>query len=143
MGVRSLGNTISTFKYKFGRTGLEAVSPAPPPFVGASGAFAAWGAGGGGGEEGCYGGGGGCAVGTLELPPGSYTFVVGSAGASHDEDTAGFGGAPARAHNGGGGGGYSGIFAGDLTPHSFKGYDAPGAQGPAPNRDTAHAAAIM
>ena len=30
MGVRSLGNTIATFKNKFGRTGLEAVTPAPP-----------------------------------------------------------------------------------------------------------------
>ncbi len=29
MGVRSLGNTLATFGYKFGRTGLEAVSPAP------------------------------------------------------------------------------------------------------------------
>ena len=33
MGVRSLGNTLATFKNKFGRTGLEAVSPAPPPVV--------------------------------------------------------------------------------------------------------------
>jgi len=33
MGVRSLGNTLSTFKNKFGRTGLEAVSPAPPPII--------------------------------------------------------------------------------------------------------------
>ena len=30
MGVRSLGNTIATFKNKFGRTGLEAVTPPPP-----------------------------------------------------------------------------------------------------------------
>ena len=29
MGVRSLGNALSSFGYKFGRTGLEAVSPAP------------------------------------------------------------------------------------------------------------------
>ena len=53
----------------FSKTGKDAVTPAPlaPSYVGASGAFAAWGAGGGGGEEGCYGGGGGCAVGTLEF----------------------------------------------------------------------------
>ena len=129
----------------FSKTGKDAVSPVPPPYVGASGAFAAWGAGGGGGEEGCYGGGGGCAVGTLELPPGSYTFIVGSAGAAHDVNTSGFGGAPARAHNGGGGGGYSGIFAGDFSPspHSFKGYDSTGAQDPSSRRDTEHAAAIM
>ena len=31
MGVRSLGNDPSSFKYKFGRTGLEAVTPAPIP----------------------------------------------------------------------------------------------------------------
>ena len=30
MGVRSLGNTLATFGYKFGRTGLEAVSPFVP-----------------------------------------------------------------------------------------------------------------
>lgn len=143
MGVRSLGNALTTFKYKFGRTGLEAVSPAPVPFVGASGAFAAWGAGGGGGEEGSTGGGAGCAVGTLELPPGSYTFIVGSAGADHNVDTAGFGGAPGRSHNGGGGGGFSGIFAGNLTPFTFKGDGPGGSEDPSPYRDTAHAAAIM
>ena len=142
MGVRSLGNSLASFKYKFGRTGLEAVSPAPV-VVGASGAFAAWGAGGGGGEEGCIGGGGGCAIGTLTLPPGNYTFIVGSAGADHDDTAAGFGGAPASCHNGGGGGGYSGIFAGDLTPHTFKGFDNSDSDGPSANRDTAHAAAIM
>ena len=27
MGVRSLGNALATFKYKFGRTGLEAALP--------------------------------------------------------------------------------------------------------------------
>ena len=36
MGVRSLGNTLATFGYKFGRTGLEAVG-APPGPVSASG----------------------------------------------------------------------------------------------------------
>jgi len=142
MGVRSLGNTLASFGFKFARTGTEASGAAPTP-VSASGAFAAWGAGGGGGEEGCYGGGGGCAVGTLTLPLGNYTFVVGSAGADHDVTDAGFGGAPAKAHNGGGGGGYSGIFAGNLTPYSFKGYDGSNSQDPSPNRDTAHAAAIM
>ena len=30
MGVRSLGNALATFGYKFGRTGLEAIG-APPP----------------------------------------------------------------------------------------------------------------
>ena len=30
MGVRSLGNSLATFGYKFGRTGLEAVSPFVP-----------------------------------------------------------------------------------------------------------------
>lgn len=109
----------------------------------ASGAFAAWGGGGGGGEEGCRGGGGGCAVGTLTLPPGNYTFIVGSAGADHDVNTSGFGGAPARSHNGGGGGGYSGIFAGNLTPFTFKGNGPDNVKDPSPNRDTAHAAAIM
>ena len=71
MGVRSLGNALGSFKYKFGRTGKDAVNPAPV-VVGASGAFAAWGGGGGGGEEGCIGGGGGCAVGT----PVSYTHLT-------------------------------------------------------------------
>ena len=34
MGVRSLGNALSSFGYKFGTTGLEAVSPyVPPPEV--------------------------------------------------------------------------------------------------------------
>ena len=31
MGVRSLGNALSSFGYKFGTTGLEAVTPAPIP----------------------------------------------------------------------------------------------------------------
>ena len=31
MGVRSLGNAIASFGYKFGTTGLEAVNPAPIP----------------------------------------------------------------------------------------------------------------
>ena len=31
MGVRSLGNALASFGYKFGTTGLEAVSPEPPP----------------------------------------------------------------------------------------------------------------
>ena len=142
MGVRSLGNSLSTFKNKFGRTGLEAIGSAPDGLA-ASGAFAAWGGGGGGGEEGCIGGGGGCAIGTLTLPLGNYTFIVGSAGADHDDTAAGFGGAPSSCHNGGGGGGYSGIFAGDLTPYSFKGFDPGNSEDPAPNRDTAHSAAIM
>jgi hypothetical protein len=142
MGIRSLGNALASFGYKFGRTGLEAIGSAPDGLA-ASGAFAAWGGGGGGGEEGSRGGGGGCAIGTLTLPLGNYTFIVGSAGADHDVDTAGFGGAPGRSHNGGGGGGFSGIFSGDLTPLTFKG-DGPGnSEDPAPNRDTAHAAAIM
>ena len=140
--LRSLGNNRSAFDDFYARTGKDAVTPAPV-VVGASGAFAAWGGGGGGGEEGCYGGGGGCAVGTLTLPPGNYTFVVGSAGADHDDTAAGFGGAPSSCHNGGGGGGYSGIFAGDLTPYSFKGFDPGGSEDPSANRDTAHAAAIM
>ena len=38
MGVRSLGNLVSTFKYKFGRTGLDAANPVlPPPPAEASG----------------------------------------------------------------------------------------------------------
>ena len=142
MGVRSLGNALTTFKYKFGRTGLEAVSPAPVPFVGASGAFAAWGGGGGGGEEGSYGGGGCAVVGSLTLASGTYTFIVGSKGCSFSSPTHGFGGAPVKSHNGGGGGGFSGIFAGDLTPFSFLGDGDSGAD-PSPNRNTAHAAAIM
>lgn len=141
--LRSLANIRSAFDDFYARTGKDAVDPASPGAVGASGAFAAWGGGGGGGEEGCIGGGGGCAVGTLTLPPGNYTFVVGSAGADHDDTAAGFGGAPSSCHNGGGGGGYSGIFAGDLTPYSFKGFDPGGSEDPAPNRDTAHSAAIM
>lgn len=109
----------------------------------ASGAFAAWGGGGGGGEEGSYGGGGGAVVGSLTLDSGSYTFIVGSKGCSYDNPTSGFGGAPEKSHNGGGGGGFSGIFAGDLTPFGFQG-DGPNTnQDPAPDRDTAHAAAIM
>ena len=142
MGVRST-NPLQSFIDDFYRSGTDAVTPAPIPPTSASGAFAAWGAGGGGGEEGCRGGGGGCAIGTLTLDVGNYTFIVGSAGVAHDVDTAGFGGAPGRSHNGGGGGGFSGIFSGDLTPFSFKG-DGPGnSEDPAPNRDTAHAAAIM
>ena len=31
MGVRSLGNALSSFGYKFGRTGLESFVGAPPP----------------------------------------------------------------------------------------------------------------
>ena len=31
MGVRSLGNALASFGYKFGTTGLEAVTPAPTP----------------------------------------------------------------------------------------------------------------
>ena len=140
--LRSLGNIRSAFDDFYARTGKDAVTPGPV-VVAASGAFAAWGGGGGGGEEGCIGGGGGCAVGTLTLPPGDYTFVVGSAGADHDDTDAGFGGAPSSCHNGGGGGGYSGIFAGDLTAYSFKGFDPGGSEDPSSNRDTAHAAAIM
>lgn len=138
--IKSNNNSTSYFDF-FSKSG-ELSSP-QPVVVGASGAFAAWGGGGGGGEEGCYGGGGGCAVGTLTLPPGNYTFVVGSAGVDHVTTTAGFGGAPSFALNGGGGGGYSGIFAGDLTPYSFKGFDPGGSEDPSANRDTAHAAAIM
>ena len=142
MGVRST-NPIQSFIDNFYRSGTDAVTPFTPVPTSASGAFAAWGGGGGGGEEGSRGGGGGCAVGTLTLDAGNYTFIVGSAGAAHDVDTAGFGGAPGRSHNGGGGGGFSGIFAGDLTPFTFKG-DGPGnSEDPSPNRDTAHAAAIM
>ena len=37
MGVRSLGNALASFGYKFGRTGLEAVSPAAPAGFSASG----------------------------------------------------------------------------------------------------------
>ena len=142
MGVRST-NPLQSFIDDFYRSGTDAVTPFTPVPTSASGAFAAWGAGGGGGEEGCRGGGGGCAIGTLTLDAGNYTFIVGSSGAPHEGSSAGFGGAPARAHNGGGGGGYSGIFAGDLTPYSFKGYDGSNSQDPSPNRDTAHAAAIM
>ena len=143
MGVRST-NPLQSFIDNFYRSGTDAVTPfVPAPPGQASGAFAAWGGGGGGGEEGSRGGGGGCAIGTLTLDAGNYTFIVGSAGADHDVDTAGFGGAPGRSHNGGGGGGFSGIFAGDLTPFTFKG-DGPGnSEDPSPNRDTAHAAAIM
>ena len=31
MGIRSLGNSLASFGYKFGTTGLEAVTPAPIP----------------------------------------------------------------------------------------------------------------
>ena len=31
MGVRSLGNVLASYGYKFGTTGLEAVTPAPTP----------------------------------------------------------------------------------------------------------------
>ena len=31
MGVRSLGNALASFGYKFGTTGLEAVTPSPIP----------------------------------------------------------------------------------------------------------------
>ena len=34
MGVRSLGNVLASYGYKFGTTGLEAVTPEPPPPTG-------------------------------------------------------------------------------------------------------------
>ena len=34
MGVRSLGNILASYGYKFGTTGLEAVTPEPPPPTG-------------------------------------------------------------------------------------------------------------
>ena len=34
MGVRSLGNALASFGYKFGTTGLEAVGAPPPPPAG-------------------------------------------------------------------------------------------------------------
>ena len=37
MGVRSLGNSLSSFGYKFGRTGLEAAGAPPPGFMSATG----------------------------------------------------------------------------------------------------------
>ena len=37
MGVRSLGNDPSSFKYKFGRTGLEAAGAPPPGSMSATG----------------------------------------------------------------------------------------------------------
>ena len=37
MGVRSLGNTLATFGYKFGRTGLEAAGAPPPGVMSATG----------------------------------------------------------------------------------------------------------
>ena len=37
MGVRSLGNALASFGYKFGTTGLEAASAPPPPSIQASG----------------------------------------------------------------------------------------------------------
>ncbi len=37
MGVRSLGNALSSFGYKFGTTGLEAASAPPPASIQASG----------------------------------------------------------------------------------------------------------
>jgi len=37
MGIRSLGNTLASFGYKFGSTGLEAVSPVPPAVVASGG----------------------------------------------------------------------------------------------------------
>ena len=36
MGVRSLGNVLASYGYKFGTTGVEAVSPAPIPVNGLS-----------------------------------------------------------------------------------------------------------
>ena len=142
MGVRSTSPTQS-FIDDFYRSGTDAASPVPIPPTSASGAFAAWGGGGGGGEEGGYGGGGGAVVGSLTLATGNYTFIVGSKGCSWADPNPGFGGAPVKSHNGGGGGGFSGIFAGNLTPFSFLG-DGPGAGAdPSPNRDTAHSAAIM
>jgi hypothetical protein len=142
MGVRST-NPLQSFIDNFYRSGTDALpSPTAPPGQ-ASGAFAAWGGGGGGGEEGSYGGGGGAVVGSLTLAAGSYTFIVGSKGCSYASPASGFGGAPEKSHNGGGGGGFSGIFAGDLTPFGFQGDGPQTNQDPAPNRDTAHAAAIM
>ena len=37
MGVRSLGNALSSFGYKFGTTGLEAVTPYVAPTFNATG----------------------------------------------------------------------------------------------------------
>ena len=49
----------------------------------------------------------------INLPPGDYTFCVGSAGATNGDGEgpggSGYGGAPIESGNGGGGGGYSGL----------------------------------
>ena len=86
---------------------------------------ALWGGGGGGGEgssPGGTGGGGGYYNGTINLPPGDYTFCVGSAGATNGDGEgpggSGYGGAPIESGNGGGGGGYSGFFREDFTDPS-------------------------
>ena len=37
MGVRSLGNALASFGYKFGTTGKDAVTPSPPPIISSGG----------------------------------------------------------------------------------------------------------
>ena len=111
MGVRSLGNTLSSFGYKFGRTGLEAVGAPPGPFVATGGIISDYGsyrahiftssgaltvtegsttadillvgAGGGGGFDRGGGGGGGAFVELTGQPltPGSKTVTINAGGA--------------------------------------------------------------
>lgn len=101
-----------------------------------SGAIAFWGGGGGGGQRysnTSFGGGGGFMKATCELAPGDYTFIVGGHGDNYGGSVPAYGGGPEADGNGGGGGGYSGLFEGDLTPYTFQG--EPNAD-PSSDRDT-------
>ena len=133
--------------YRFGFGAAAGGGPVGPPGGAASGAFVCWGGGGAGGEEGSIGGGGGCADGTLALAQGTYTFVVGDTGTAHSpsagQNAATIGGGPARCGNGGGGGGFTGIFAGDHTSCPFLGYDSTNTAAPSPQRDSAHGSSIL
>ena len=132
-------------KYGFGA--VQESGPTGPPGGAASGAFVCWGGGGAGGEEGSIGGGGGCANGTLALAQGTYTFVVGDTGTAHSpsagQNAATIGGGSCRTGNGGGGGGFTGLFSGDHTPCPFLGYDSNGTASPFPQRDNAHGSSVI
>ena len=114
MGVRSLGNALASFGYKFGTTGLEAVGAPPGPLVATGGIISDYGsyrahiftssgslvvqsgtanadillvgAGGGGGFDRGGGGGGGAFVELTNQPvnPGPYTCLLYTSDAADD-----------------------------------------------------------
>ena len=116
MGVRSLNNALSSFGYKFGRTGLEAVNPEPAPASGLSAS---------GGIVSDY-----VVSGTYyraHVFTGSSTFVVSDTGTGDYPSTveylvvAGGGGGGARGGGNAGGGGGAGGLRTNLSGHPLAG----------------------